>query len=151
MIVDKLKGVGTISYMLQDADGNVKVKGEFENLTVNLGIAHVTSRLLNASEDVVTHMAIGSGNTAAAGANTALVTETARVAMASSTQVTTTVANDSVQYTASFGPGVGTGNVYEAGLFNAASGGVMTNRVVFGLVTKEAGDTFTIVWKKAFS
>ncbi|MNY58259.1 hypothetical protein D3C86_1945800 [compost metagenome] len=52
-------------------------------------------------------------------------------------------------YSATFGEGVGSGAVTEAGLFNAATGGVLTNRSVFGVKNKEPEDIFTINWTLA--
>jgi hypothetical protein len=92
-------------------------------------------------------MAIGSGTVAAAGADAALGTELARVALTSTTIVTTNVTNDAIQYVATFLPGTGTGAVTEAGLFNDASAGTMLCRTVFPVINKGAADTLTVTWK----
>ena len=92
----------------------------------------------------MSHMAIGSGSTNPTDpAQTALATELGRVALG--------VAGGSpsanvVTYTGTFGAGVGTGSVTEAGIFNASSAGTMLCRVVFGVVTKGASDTMAITW-----
>jgi hypothetical protein len=51
------------------------------------------------------------------------------------------------QNQATFGPGVNTGAITEAGLFSASSGGTMFARKVFGVYTKEAGDTVVFTWQ----
>jgi hypothetical protein len=92
-------------------------------------------------------MEIGTGTATPAKANTALAAAAARVALTSATIVTTTSTGDSVQYVATFNPGVGTGAITEAGLFNASSAGAMLCRTVFNVVNKDTEDTLTITWK----
>jgi hypothetical protein len=99
----------------------------------------------------MSHIALGTGSTAASTGQTALVTEIARTAFQSATQVTTTTTNDSMQFVAVFGAGVGTGALTEAGIFNGAGGGTMLSRVTFAAVNKAAGDSLTITWKIVFA
>ena len=146
MINESLKLNGVVSFTLTDENGNIKQQEE-RNLVVNSGLAYIASRMANASANVVSHMAVGTGTTASSGTQTALVTESARVALSSTTIVTTTVTNDAVQYVATFGPGAGTGALTEAGLFNAASAGTMVARTVFLVINKGASDTLTLTWK----
>jgi hypothetical protein len=146
MQVDQIKPKGEVTFTLTGPDGVVK-ETRTENLVVSTGRAFIASRMKDATAAAMTHLAVGTGAVAAAAANTALGTELARVALSSTTLVTTTVTNDSIQYLASFGAGVGTGAITEAGLFNAASAGTMAARTVFGVVTKGADDTLAITWK----
>lgn len=146
MINENIKAKGELTLVLTDEHGNVK-QTESKNLVVNLGMAFITGRMLNATAAVMSHMAVGTNATAAAAANTALGAEVGRVALSSSTQVTTTVANDAVQYVGTFGPGVGTGALTEAGIFNAASAGTMLARTTFAVVNKGALDSLSITWK----
>jgi hypothetical protein len=83
----------------------------------------------------------------AANSQTALVTESARVALTSTTQVTTTTTNDAIQYVATFNPGTATAAITEAAILNAASAGTMLARTVFSVINKGANDTLTITWK----
>ena len=145
MIIDSIKPKGSLVFVPHDGTGLLLA----ENLVVNTGLAAITNRLLNTSA-IPTHMAIGSGSAAAAAGDTALGTQLGRVALSGTARVTTTVSNDSVQFTASFPAGTGTGAVTEAGLFDAATGGIMWARSVFAVVNKAAGDGFTIVWTIKF-
>ena len=95
----------------------------------------------DASATAMSHMAIGSGSTAAAAGDTALGNQLGRVALTS-----TAVSNAVVTYTATFGAGTGTGAVTEAGILNASSGGTMLCRTVFSVVNKGASDSMTITW-----
>ena len=151
MITENIKATGSLNVVLTGADGNVKNHIEIPNLVVSTGLAAVTSRLLNTATGVMSHMALGTGNTAAVKANTALQTELARVALSSSSVVTTTTTNDSVQFVAIFPAGTGTGAITEAGILNAASAGTMLCRTVFGVVNKDASDTLSITWKVIFA
>lgn len=147
MLQDLLKAKGSLNVVLTGADGVEKTNIQIPNLVVNTGLAFVTSRMIDTSSAVMSHMAIGTSNAAAMATQTGLTTEVARVALTSSSRVTTTVANDSVQYVASFGPGHGTGAITEAGVLNAASAGTMLCRTVFNVINKDVNDTLTITWK----
>ena len=146
MINEKIRATGQVSFVLTDENGNIKQQ-DSKNLVVNPGLAFIVSRMLGPSNAVMSHMAIGTGTTAAAATQTALVAESARATITSSAIVTTTVTNDSAQYIATFGPGAGPAAITEAGIFNAASGGTMLARTVFPVINKSALDTLTLTWK----
>ena len=143
--MDNLKVKGTVVATLTRADGSVETH-ESTNMVVTTGLASITSCMVG-TQVVASHMASGTGTTAAATGQTALVAEAARVALTSKTQVTTTVTNDSAQYLATFGAGVGTGAITEIGLFTAASAGTMIARVVFAVMNKGVDDSLTFTWK----
>lgn len=134
-IQDNLKMKGRLQVSL-----NGEVVRNIDNLVVTAGKNYVADRMKNNSS-VMSHMAIGSGTTAAAAGNTALGTELGRVALTSST-----VSNAVVTYVASFAAGTGTGAVTEAGILTAASGGTMLCRTVFSVVNKGSADSMTITW-----
>jgi hypothetical protein len=148
MLNDSLKANGVVQLTLLDAAGNVKEQHE-HNLVVNTGLAYIASRIKDGTATAMSHMGIGSGSTAAAAADTALGSQLARVSLDSTTLVTTTATNDSVQYVATFSAGTGTGAVTEAGIFNAGTSGTMLCRTVFAVINKGALDTLVITWKVA--
>lgn len=139
--LENIKATGRLAIAVVDANGNVKDTREVDNLVVTAGLGYIASRMAAATATVMSHMAIGSGSTAAAAAQASLISELGRAALTS-----TTVTGSQVQYVATFGPGVGTGAVTEAGIFNGASSGTMLCRTVFSVVNKDAGDTMTITW-----
>jgi hypothetical protein len=147
MLDDSLKTKGLVQVQLLDAAGNVKETREFPNLVVNSGLAYIASRMRDATATAMSHMAVGSGNVAAAAADTGLGTQLGRVALDSTTLVTTTATNDAVQYVATFAAGTGTGAITEAGIFNASSAGTMLCRTVFAVINKGDLDTLVITWK----
>ena len=114
---------------------------EVDNLVVTAGKGFVASRMKDATTTAMTHMAIGTGSTAAAASNTALGSQSARTALTS-----TTVSGADITYVDTFAAGTGTGAITEAGLFNASSSGTMLCRTVFSVVNKGASDSMTITW-----
>ena len=134
-IQDNLKMKGRLQVSL-----NGEVVRDIDNLVVTAGKAYVADRMKNNST-VMSHMAIGSGTTAAAAGNTALGTELGRVSLTS-----TTVSSNVVTYVATFAAGTGTGAVTEAGILTASSGGTMLCRTVFSVVNKGSADSMTITW-----
>ena len=138
---ENLKASGSLRVVVTGADGKVKEEHEFKNLVVTVGKNFVASRMVGTASAVMSHMAVGSNNTAAAAGDTALGAELGRVALATSTATTNVVT-----YTATFSAGTGTGAIVEAGIFNASSAGTMLCRTVFAVVNKGVDDALSITW-----
>ena len=139
---DELKVKGSVNVVIHDESGKQKENFTIPNLVVTTGLAYIASRMKDATATAMTHMAVGTGSTAAAAGNTALETQLgSRVALTS-----TTVTSNSIAYVASFGAEVATGALTEAGIFNASTSGTMLCRTVFAVINKGASDTMTITW-----
>lgn len=136
MLNDGLKLTGKLKIAL-----NGETVQEVDNLVVTDGKEYVASRMKDATATAMSHMAIGSGSTAAAAGDSALGNQLGRVALTS-----TNVASNVVTYAATFAAGTGTGAVTEAGIFNASSSGDLLCRTVFSVVNKGASDSMTITW-----
>tara|TARA_R110000787_G_scaffold193566_1_gene305093 strand:- start:1710 stop:2144 length:435 start_codon:yes stop_codon:yes gene_type:complete len=140
---DKVSLTGKLAISL-----NGTVVQEVDNMVVTAGKNWIASRMNAASDGVMTHMAVGTGTTAAALANTTLVTELAR-------QVLTTsggsVAGAVVTFATTYAAGTATGAITEAAILNASSAGTMLARTVFSVVNKGALDTMTISWAVTIS
>jgi hypothetical protein len=141
MLNENLNVTGKLQIELFDGFGGLKSSETVDNLVVTSGLSYIASRIKDATATAMSHMAIGSGTSAAILADTTLGTELGRVALTS-----TTVSTNTVTYVATFGAGVGTGAITEAGLFNASSAGTMLCRTVFAVVTKGASDSLVITW-----
>ncbi|MEN6628548.1 MAG: phage tail protein, partial [Sulfuricella sp.] len=127
--------------VVTDEHGQIKEQRVHKNLVVTAGKAWIAARMkATGAPAEMTHMAVGTGSTAAADANTALGTESARVSLSSA------VSGAVVTYTASFPAGTGTAALTEAGIFNASSAGTMLCRTVFPVVNKGASDSMAITW-----
>jgi hypothetical protein len=145
MINENLKLSGQLNIVLKDKDGNVKDSREVKNLVVNAGLAYIASRMVGTSKSVMSHMALGSGTTAAAAGQTDLVSILGSREALDSTTISGTN-DEKVVYVSSFEAGDATGAVTEAGIFNASTAGDMLCRTVFSVVNKAADDTMTVTW-----
>ena len=143
MIVDDLKLKGHLTVNLVAEDGSIKETQKIPNLVVASGKSFVASRMAGTASSVMSHMSIGTTNTAAATGNTTLAAEVARVALTS-----TTPSNNDVVYSATFPAGTpsSAAGVVEAGIFNASSNGTMLCRTVFSVINKAPTDSLSIQW-----
>jgi len=114
---------------------------EVENLVVTAGKNFIASRIVSDSADIMDYMAIGDDATVSALPQTSLGNQRARVATSTASAV-----DNNITFTASFGAGVGTGSIQEAGIFNASSSGTMLCRTTFPVITKTSGETIAISW-----
>lgn len=146
MLKETPKASGELHIVLRDENGKIKDERTVKNLVVTTGVNYIADRMADAAESAMSHMAVGSGSTAAAAGDTALETEEARVALTSTTQT-----NEDVVYVASFGAGTGTAALTEAGILNASSSGTLLCRTVFAAVNKGANDTLQITWTVTIS
>ena len=135
MFQDGMKMSGKLKITLND-----KVVQEVDNLVVTSGKEFVASRMIGTSASVMSHMAVGSGSTAAAAGDTALGSELGR------TTATSSASGAVVTFSSTFAAGTGTGAVTEAAILNASSSGDMLCRTVFSVVNKGASDSMTISW-----
>jgi len=140
--IDNVKAKGFPVFRLYDENMKFKAEWAEKNIVVTTGKEWIAGKMDDSVDPAaMSHMAIGTGSTGEVIGNTALETENARVALSD-----TVNAAASVLYTATFGPGTGTGVLREAGILNAASVGTLLSRVTFGAQTKDAGDTLTVSW-----
>jgi len=122
--------------------------GILRNIITDAGLAEMVKLVFGLGGTAFGYIAIGTGTTAESATDTALASEIKRKA-ATKTQTTTSVTGDTCLLTASFSSAdglTGTSAVTEAGVFNAATGGVLLARKVFSAVNVnwDAGDTLTV-------
>ena len=141
MFTESITLTGRLRIVLRDAMGVTKEEREFDNLVVTVGKNYTASRMIGTADAVMSHMAIGTGTTAAVIGDTALQTEAGRVVLADSVRT-----DNAIAYTAVFGTGVGTGAITEAGILNAASNGTLLCRTVCPVINKGADDTLAVTW-----
>jgi hypothetical protein len=141
-VVDEFEVVSNVDVVLRGPDGEVKQHEEIHNLIVTVGKNGIADQLVGSPTiSKPSHMAIGTGATAAAAGDTALQTELDRNALTSkirSTNVVTMVGD--------WAAGDGTGAITEAGILDAGSSGNLYSRAVFSVVNKGALDTLQITW-----
>jgi len=141
MFTESIIVKGNLEIILLDENGIQKDYRQVKNLVVAVGKDTIASRMVGNTTAIMSHMAVGSSNTAAATSQTALGGELGRVALTSSTRAANTIT-----YVGTFPAGTGTGSIVEAGILNASANGNLLCRTVFGVVTKAAGDTIVITW-----
>jgi hypothetical protein len=130
---DEVRLRGHLLIEVRGPDGELKDRKEFKNLVVSSGKAAIASRLAGSASAAATHMGVGTNNTAAAATDVALGTELTKAALTS-----TTLTNNAAVYVATFGAGVGTGAIVEAGLFNG------NTAAATGLSYTRSGSTITV-------
>lgn len=142
-IFDDAKPTGLVHIQHFGADGELKAEHKVKNLVVTTGKTYIASKMVATTNSPVsmTHMAIGTGSTTPAAANTALGSQTGRVGLSGNSP-----SANAITYTATFPAGTGDGAITEAGIFNASSGGTMLCRTTFPVVNKASGDTIAVTW-----
>jgi hypothetical protein len=136
-MIETISLVGEVEILLNNV-----VVVQKKNLIVQVGKNFLANAVVSNSTSPFTAISIGTGTTAATINDTALQTEIARGAYSSSSVVANVVT-----LTKQFEPGVGTGNISEAGIFNNnTSGGTMLSHIVFSTISKLSADTLTLTW-----
>lgn len=142
-IFDSLTVKGSCHVQLFDAAGELKEERRIDNLVVTTGRDAIIERLDSSPATAApSHMEVGTGTTAVAAGQTALVTALDRNALTSNiasggvlTMVGNWAAGDATNAA-----------IAEAGVFNAASAGTMYSRATFTAINKGASDTLQITW-----
>ena len=138
---EHFKIIGDVELTPTGPDGQIKDHQEVKNLVVSTGKYWIASRMYNAADATMSHMAIGTSTVTPTVGNTTLITEVARIGLTSIVK-----SSNQVTYAALFPAGTGTGNITEAGIFNANALGTMLCRTVFNAVNKDNLDSLTINW-----
>jgi len=139
---------GHINLKLYDENGKLKSEVDKDNVITTAGKQYLATWLAAASQasPFMQYMALGTGTAAAQASDTTLDTETgSRVAgsLSSSTSIWTNQTT--------FGPGISTGGITEAGIFSANTSGTMMARQTFAVQNKLAGDTIVFTWNITIS
>jgi hypothetical protein len=147
---DAIRLVGIINAWLYGPDGELIMHTGTQNMIVNAGRVRIIALLDGDAVNTPGYIAIGTSNTAAAASQTALVgTELARSSVITPSKVDS---NYTLRFSATFGAGTGTGDVYEAGLFCDSSAGTMLARGVLGTyIPKGAADSAVIQYDLSYA
>ena len=143
MIDESMQLHGAMTLIFKRANGDTETIHQ-DNLIVNVGFDFIADAIGKSASrpSVMGYIALGTGTTAAAATQSALVTEIDRNAAT----YAHTAGTKTFTFTADFLAGDATGAITEAGVFNAASAGIMFDRVVFPVVNKGADDSLTAVF-----
>lgn len=158
---DALDLQGRLTVQMRDKAGAVVREIAAPNSIVLTGRDLVAKLFINEKIDPISHLAVGTKNTAVDPPNDAkLGTEVARVPIKQilADQALATVSSEDgkdkrkkVTISAELDFDQGNGNLTEAGLFNAPKDGVMYNRIVFsGPIQKTKDFKLTFIWELTF-
>jgi len=136
-----IKMTGELKVQKFNSNNEVIEQRDVSNLVVTVGKQHIAERMISDSETKMSYMAVGSGQTVAAIGNTALGSELGRAVLISSIRSGT-----NVTYTAIFDLSTGNGDISEAAILSASSGGTMLCRTTFPTITKDNTETIAISW-----
>lgn len=130
---------GAFTATLKKANGDVEVTRK-DNLILNGGFDFICDALAGTTRPaIMSYTAVGTGTTAVAATQTAMVTELARKAATyahtSGTKIFT--------LSTTFAAGEATGAITEAGICNASASGTFLDRVTFAVINKAVDDTLT--------
>lgn len=139
---------GHITVKVFDEHGNLKEYRDLDNVVVTIGKSYLATWLTAATQSgyFMQYIGLGTGTNAASASDTSLQTELSTRAAGMLTSSTNVWQNQ-----ATFGPGIDTGAITEAGLFSASSGGTMLARQVFPVVNKGASDSLQLTWQITLS
>ena len=150
---------GKVRLLLEDREGRIVLDRTHANRIVKTGrqlVAQLFAGVTGTPPSKVSHMAVGTGGDAATDDQAALVAERARnpVGTPAYSEIVDGTGvkriKVSLQTVFDFGDANGTDPLREAGIFTAASGGTIYNRVVFDAVTKANTFKLTLIWDIVF-
>lgn len=146
VLKDKYPIKGKLRLVLTDEDGEIKDEREFFNTITVRHDAVVADRMVGGAAALIDYTAVGTTSGGKTSTNTALEAQVDRVQNDSNTNNPGVDDND-VIHVATFGVGVGTGALVEAGLFtDAGVGATLMAWQDFSVINKGAGDTLTVTW-----
>ena len=137
---DNFKIKGALEVVINHADGSIETRRK-DNLILNVGFDFIADAIGKSSSrpNVMSYTAVGTGTTAVASTQTALVSELARKTASYAHSTGTKV----FTFSTTFNAGEATGAITEAGICNASSGGIFIDRVTFAVINKAADDVMT--------
>lgn len=143
MMDENMRLHGALTLMIKRSNGDIETVRK-DNIIVDVGFDFIADAIGKGTSrpSVMAYIGLGTGTTAAATTQTALVTEIDRNAAT----YAHTAGTKTFTFTATFLAGDATGAITESGVFNAATGGTMLDRVVFPVVNKGADDSLTAVF-----
>lgn len=156
--IESIELKGQLSLVLTDREGRVALAQTASNLVVTTGRDLVAQLFSDLKVDPVSFMAVGTGDKPTAEDDKELGTQLGPrkplgdvdPSIHLSTVGKGADTRKKITRTVELDFGEANGELREAGLFNAAEGGMMYNRVSFPTVTKTDSFKLTLVWEILF-
>jgi len=145
---DFRRATGTVRKQLFDENGVCIYEHTDSNLVVTSGKVAEAAWLAASSQSgpFMSYVGLGTGSTSPTVGDTVLQTP-----LPTYVQGTLSSVSNVWQNVTTFGPGVDTGAITEAGLFQTSSGGTMWARNVFSVINKGAGNSLVVTWQITLS
>ena len=139
--VGSLKGY--VNMILYDEHGHIKDIRQFRNLVVNVGLTGAGERISEPGTGVLAAnwIRLGTGTTAAASAQTALVGDIGEEKSAAYS----TIGVGSWQVVQSWGTGEAVATIQESGVFFGSHASMLC-RQTFTAINKQSADTLEVTW-----
>ncbi|MDD4242734.1 MAG: hypothetical protein PHG08_00340 [Bacilli bacterium] len=152
-IVETLKATGSLRIQHYDKDGKLKEDRIVPNLVVDVGKAFIAGRIAASPTPptAISHMEVGTSAAGLGVGNTVLASPVVGSRTALTSATSGVPAANKIRFICTFGTGVGTGALVEAGLFNGSPSGTMLCRTTFDVINKGAADSITITWDLTIS
>lgn len=144
---DVIRLRGAFELSLRDLSGNVLETRRVDNVVVTAARKWVLQQLESTdiqTAQTVSYMAVGTGTTAPATSDTALVNESTRKAIQSFTTSNLTSNPPSWRAECSYATNEANTTLGEVALFNSSAAGTMFARATFSTVNKTTSNTFGI-------
>jgi hypothetical protein len=134
---------GSMTAVLTKPDGTVIVRRK-DNLILSAGFDFIANAMCATTSrpNVMNVIGVGTGTTAAAASQTALVNQL----LAQTATYAHTASTKTFTLTTTFAAGKATGAITEAAVMNATSSGTLLDRVVFSVINKGASDTLKVTF-----
>lgn len=144
---DRVKAVGSVRKQLFDENGICIYDHTDSNLVVTSGKVAQAAWLAASSQagPFMSYIGLGTGSTAPTIGDTSLQTP-----LPTYVQGVLSSSSNVWQNVTTFGAGINTGAITEAGLFQISSGGTMYARNVFSVVNKGSGNSLVVTWQVSF-
>ena len=137
---------GCIELQLRDINTGDIVEQRRENTVVTAGRRWVLSRMKSTSPaaETISYIGVGTDATAPTTANTGLLSEITRIAIASFTTTGLDSNPPSWRAECQFADTQANTTLGEAALFNSSSAGTLLSRVTFGTISKTTANTLSV-------
>ena len=136
---------GKLNVKKLDKNSNIVEEFSTPNTMCNTGKAQVAGLVNGMVTDYFDYLAIGTGTTAAASTDTALVAEVGTRGSATCSRQTTVYTNDTARLVATFNFNAATA-ITEYGIFDISSSGTILARQVYGTMSMSSGDSLQVTW-----
>lgn len=151
-----VKGIGKVTWVLKDKDGNFINQGYNDNIVVTVGRRAIAELLGGNISNFFEYIAVGTGSAGPVNGDTALSAEIVGSGLGRAIATRTyphTGTEGHVLYSITFNIS-GSTTVREAGIFDSAVAGTMFSRVLVNspnFIPVENGMALTLTWEVIFS